>query len=114
MRRLLRNRHPTQARSRRCSWQLFFLQRHLSSIIGSDPRNGGITATTHYELYIVPSSLVFDLRNISGQTSMLDESRVLLLFAASRKDSEYERVTLSFRGEPKFFMKGEYFRMSHC
>jgi hypothetical protein len=87
-----------------------FLQRHLSDIIAADPRNGGVTAAAHYEFYIVPSSVVFDLRDISAQTSMLDVSRVLLQFAASRKDSEYERVTLSFRGEPKFLMKGDYFR----
>jgi hypothetical protein len=87
-----------------------FLQRHLSDVIAADPRNHGVAAKAHYEFYVMPSSLVFDLQGVSEQTSMLDVSRVLLQFAESRKDAEYERVILSFRGEPKFLLKGDYFR----
>jgi hypothetical protein len=87
----------------------FFAQRYLSDVIAADARNSGISASAHYEYYVSPSSLVFDLRSISSNTSMADVTRVLLQFAASRKNESYERVILSYRGEPRFVFMGDYF-----
>ena len=87
-----------------------FLQRHLSGVLNSDPRNKGIAASAHYKFYIVPSSVVFDLQKISGETSPADVTRVLLQFAQSQKDKFFSYVTLSHQGSSKFILKGDYFQ----
>lgn len=85
------------------------VQRQLTGVINADKRNSGITAFAHYEYFVVPSSLVFDLRKLSGDKSPADVTRVLLQFAESMQDSTFERITLSHRGRPKFFLTGKFF-----
>jgi hypothetical protein len=87
-----------------------FVQRHLSSVVYTDPRNNGITVFAHYKFFLLPTSVVFDLRRVSGESSPADVSRVLLQFAQALKDNTYTDVTLSYRGTSKFVLKGEYFR----
>lgn len=86
-----------------------FVQRHLSEVVNSDERNSGITAFAHYKYFVIPSSLVFDLRQLSGEKSPADVTRVLLQFSESMKDSTFDQVTLSHVGRPKFLLTGEYF-----
>ncbi len=90
-----------------CNW--IFVQRHLSGVIHADKRNSGITAFAHYRYFVVPSSLVFDLRKLSGDNSPADVTRVFLQFSESLKESTFREVTLSHRGHPKFLLSGEYF-----
>lgn len=87
-----------------------FLQRHLAAVLDADPRNSGIEASAHYQFYVVPSVLVFDLRSVSGTNSQMDVSRVLIQFAESQKDKTFETVKLAYRGNAKFLLKGDYFR----
>jgi hypothetical protein len=86
-----------------------FVQRHLSSVVHADPRSNGITVFAHYKFFVLPRSVVFDLRRVSGESSPADVSRVLLQFAEALKDNMLTDVTLSYRGSPKFVLKGEYF-----
>lgn len=86
------------------------VHRALSSSLDSDARNKGVAAFAHYDHFVVPGTLVFDLRGVSGTNSPADIFRVLLQFAASQKDREYQTVKLMFRGEPKFLLKGAYFK----
>lgn len=85
------------------------VQRHVFSVISSDERNSGITVWAHYQYFIVPTSLVFDVRGLSGEKSPADVTRVLFQFAATMKERDFERVTLSSHGQPKFLLTGEYF-----
>lgn len=85
------------------------LQRHMFHILRSDIRNTDVSAYTHYKYFIKPDSLVIDLRNISNESSPADIFRVLLQFAETQKEKEFADVTLSFRGKPKFILKGEFF-----
>ncbi len=82
----------------------------LSAALDSDSRNKGVAAFAHYDHFVVPSTLVFDLRGVSETNSPADIFRVLLQFAASQKDHDYETVKIAFRGEPKFLLKGSYFK----
>ncbi|MEM5366456.1 hypothetical protein V4C53_10465 [Paraburkholderia azotifigens] len=87
----------------------FSLSRPLASVLERDPRNAGISASAHYEYYVIPSSIVFDLRSVSSTNSPLDVTRVLLQFSAAMKDHEYEDVILEHDGTAKFRLDGKYF-----
>jgi hypothetical protein len=91
-------------------WNYFTLQRQASQVISGDSRNSGIKILVHYQWFVNPRALVFDLRQVSGKNSMLDVSRVLLQFAEKQKNHRVDRVVLSHKGTAKFMLKGEYFR----
>jgi hypothetical protein len=50
-------------------------------------RNAGTEASAHYETYISPSVLVFDLKKVSGINSPVDVFRVFLQFASRVKEA---------------------------
>lgn len=85
------------------------LQKPMSSVLDDDPRNKGISVFTHYGMLVNLNVLVFDLREISGENSAADVSRVLLQYADALKDKQLEKVILSYKGERKFMLKGEFF-----
>jgi hypothetical protein len=86
------------------------LQRPLSQIAQDDPRNKGIEVFAHYKYFVVPGVLVYDLRAVAGTSSPMDVTRVLLQFAKQQQDSEFKSVELSYRGQEKFVLQGDYFR----
>ena len=85
------------------------LQNKISGVIDGDPRNDGISVFAHYGMLINPNELVFDLWGISRDNSAADVTRVLLQYADALKDRRFEKVILSYKGERKFFLKGEFF-----
>ena len=91
-------------------WNYLTVQRHLSQVIESDPRNSGIEVFAHYQWFVNPQTLVFDLRDVSGDNSPMDVSRTLLQFAEKLKDNNYQSVVLSYKGTPRFALQGAYFQ----
>lgn len=94
------------------SWNYFSLQRNISEIIKSDSRNDGISVFVHYEWFINPNILVFDLRNITSSKSPMDVSRVLLQLSEKLKENTYNHVILSFEGKSRFILKGDFFKVT--
>ena len=86
------------------------LQSPLNSALKSDPRNDGIDVSAHYGSYINPSTLVFDLRKVSGSNSSADVFRVLLQFAERMKEKRFDDVELAYKGKTKFKLEGSFFR----
>jgi len=78
--------------------------------IESDDRNSGLVFYAYHENFVVPGTIVIDLRGVSVTNSQADVFRLLLQFAAKQKDKTYQRVILAFRGDPRFILKGEYFK----
>lgn len=85
------------------------LQKPMNKILIDDYRNEGISVTVHYEYYINPSVLVFNLKEISGSNSRIDVFRVFLQYADRLWDTEFEEVVLQYRGQTKFLLDGDYF-----
>lgn len=92
-----------------CAWNYVTLQRPADRVIADDVRNSGIEIFTHYEWFITPSVLVFDLREVSGSNSTLDVTRVLFQFADKLQGSKFKSVILCYKGVPKFMLTGDYF-----
>jgi len=87
----------------------FFLQRPLSAVT-DDQRNAGIHVFAHYEYFLNPNVLVYDLRTVSKESSPMDVTRVLAQYAEKIKARSFNSVTLSHQGKAKFKMQGTYFQ----
>ncbi len=88
----------------------FQLQSHMNAVLDSDSRNKGIDVAVHYEYYIKPSILVYDLKSVSSSNSMVDVFRVFLHFSEKVKTKHFDVVCLSFQGRAKFEIHGDYFQ----
>jgi len=85
------------------------LQHPVDDVLGADERNAGIEVSLHYENWVIPSVLVFDLKELPGDKSPLDLMRVLFQTAAVLQYQDFEEVHLSFRGDLRFKITGGYF-----
>lgn len=91
-------------------WNYVSMQRPLSSTIGTDSRNDGVFALAHYQWYVNPEVLVFDLRGISGTNSEADVLRIFLQFAEAMQSRNFSSIVLAYRGNSRFKLKGAYFK----
>jgi hypothetical protein len=87
----------------------FNLQRPMSQVVQTDPRNEGIRIFVHYKYFVDPGVLVYDLRAVPETSSPMDVTRVFLQFAEREKEVSFSSVELSHRGNEKFLLQGEYF-----
>ena len=88
----------------------FLLQSHMNNVMKDDQRNNGVKMSVHFENYINPSIVVFDIKSVSGANSMLDVFRVFLQFADKVQAKKFNIVYLSSRGKTKFKLSGDYFQ----
>jgi hypothetical protein len=88
----------------------FQLQQPMNQAIQSDYRNDGIDVSVHYSNYVDPSTLVYDLRKVSGSNSASDVFRVLLQFADRIKTKRFSTIELAYKGKTKFKLEGYYFQ----
>jgi hypothetical protein len=54
--------------------------------------------------------IVFDVKSVQGEMSMVDMTRRLLKTAEALKDDDFERVFLAYKGTEKFYLEGAYFK----
>ena len=90
-------------------WNFATLQQPIGRKLNQDPRNTGVVVNVHYENFVNPATIVFDLQRISLTNSAADVSRVLLQSSSALKQKTFDSVILAFRGRAKFVLKGEYF-----
>lgn len=86
------------------------LQHAMSQVQQADPRNEGIRVFVHYKYFVNPSVLIYDLRDVSGKSSPMDVTRVLLQYAEQQKERSFTVVELAHRGNEKFLLQGDYFQ----
>ena len=65
--------------------------------------------SAHYEYWVVPGVVVYDLRGLSVRQTPIDVHTAFLEFAERLKEKRYSRVDLSYRGELKFSIDGASF-----
>lgn len=89
----------------------FLVHRDMREAIASDPRNVGLVFFGYHDKLVWPGTIKIDIRDVSATNSPADVFRLLLQFAAKQKDKNYDKVILAFRGDPRFVLKGEYFKV---
>jgi hypothetical protein len=86
------------------------LQMPANKILKEDSRNVGVNINLHYKYFILPSTVIFNIKSLSGEKSASDVFRVFLNAAASLKNKTFTKVELYSKGKIKFFVKGTYFK----
>ena len=94
-------------------WSLNYVlaDRLVHKTLNADPRNITFSLHAHYGYYILPNTLVLNLRKVEG-AAPVDLFRGLFQSAGAfhAAGRSLERVVLARNGTPVFLMKGEDFR----
>jgi hypothetical protein len=88
----------------------FTANKPLQHVLDADPRNHVCKANAHFEGWINPKTLVFDVTSVSGDATRLDVFRAFLEYAEAMKDRHFTKVVLAARGTSKFTLDGNYFQ----
>jgi curved DNA-binding protein CbpA len=70
----------------------------------------GMEVSAHYQYFVVPGVIVYDLRELSVKQTPIDVHTAFLEFAKKVKDKRFSRVELSYRGTTKFQIDGASFQ----
>jgi hypothetical protein len=85
------------------------LQRPMNEILKGNEAFSGMAVSIHYEYWMIPGVVVYDLKSVGSQQTPIDVHTAFLEYARSMKDSHFRRIELSFRGQPRFTMTGADF-----
>jgi predicted nucleic acid-binding Zn ribbon protein len=88
----------------------FLLQEPMNQVLKENSAFNGMHVRAHYEYWIVPGVVVYDLRDLSVRQTPIDVHTAFLEFAQKLRDRKYTRVQLSYRGNTKFEIDGASFR----
>ena len=91
------------------SANLFLLQEPMNQVLKENAAFNGMQVSAHYEYYIVPGVVVYDLKQVSVRQSPIDVHTAFLEFAKKLKNKRYSRIDLSYRGTTKFQIDGASF-----
>lgn len=94
------------------SANLILLQKPMNQVLKENSAFAGMEVSAHYEYWVVPGVVVYDLRELSVKQSPIDVHTALLEFAKKLKDKRYSRVELSYRGTTKFQIDGASFKQA--
>jgi hypothetical protein len=89
---------------------LFLLQEPVNDIIHRNSAFAGMKVSAHYEYWVVPGVIVYDLEKLSFRQTPIDVHTAFLEFAQKMRTRRYSQVKLSYRGTTKFSMTGDSFR----
>ena len=87
------------------AWNYFTVSRPVALVSG----NQLARVWTHYQHYVNPSVLSFDLRTTGG-SSMMDVYVVLLHSARALSSHHFQKVELLYHGHLRFILDGLYFK----
>jgi hypothetical protein len=91
------------------SANLFLLQEPVNDILKENAAFNGMKVSAHYQYYIIPGVVVYDLEGLSVRQTPIDVQTALLEFAKKVKEKRYSRIDLAYRGETKFSIDGASF-----
>jgi len=85
------------------------LQEPMNDILTKNASMRGMKVSAHYQYWVVPGVVVFDLEKLSVQQTPIDVHTALSEFAKKLRAKRYSRVDLSYRGATKFSLSGDSF-----
>ena len=92
------------------SANLFLLQEPVNDILHENAAFNGMSVSAHYQYYVVPGVVVYDLQGLSFRQTPIDVHTAFLEFAKKLKEKRYTRVELSYKGVSKFSIDGAGFQ----
>lgn len=91
------------------SANLFLLQEPVNDILAENAAFSGMKVSAHYQYYVIPGVVVYDLEGLSVRQTPLDVQTALLEFAKRVKEKRYSRIDLAYQGQHKFSIDGASF-----
>jgi hypothetical protein len=91
------------------SANLFLLQEPVNDILKGNTAFQGMKVSAHYQYWVVPGVVVYDLKGLSFRQTPIDVHTAFLEFARELKEKRYSRVDLSYKGTTKFSIDGASF-----
>jgi predicted nucleic acid-binding Zn ribbon protein len=91
------------------SCNLFLLQEPMNDVLKENAAFRGMHVSAHYEYWVVPGVVVYDLRELSVRQTPIDVHTAFLEFAKKVRAKRFSRVELSYRGTTKFSIDGASF-----
>jgi predicted nucleic acid-binding Zn ribbon protein len=91
------------------SANFFLLQEPVNDVLKENRAFAGMQVSAHYEYWVVPGVVVYDLRELSFRQTPIDVHTAFLEFAKKLKAKRFSRVELSYRGHTKFKIDGASF-----
>jgi hypothetical protein len=91
------------------SANIFLLQEPMNQVLKENSAFSGMHVSAHYEYYMVPGVVVYDLKQVSVRQTPIEVHTAFLEFAKKLKNKRYSRIDLSYRGTTKFQIDGASF-----
>ena len=91
------------------SANLILLQQPVDEVLASNAAFNGMKVSAHYQYWVIPGVVVYDLKELSFQQTPIDVHTALLEFAKKVKDKRYSRVDLSYQGATRMSIDGAQF-----
>jgi predicted nucleic acid-binding Zn ribbon protein len=91
------------------SANLLLLQEPVNDVIRENAAFQGMQVSAHYEYWVIPGVVVYDLKGLSFRQTPIDVHTAFLEFAKKLKEKRYSRVDLSYKGTTKFSIDGASF-----
>ncbi|HVG24351.1 MAG TPA: hypothetical protein VND45_09380 [Thermoanaerobaculia bacterium] len=85
------------------------LQEPVNDILRENSALSGMKVSAHYQYWVIPGVVVYDLEELSLRQTPIDVHTAFLEFAKKLKSKRYSRVDLSYRGTTKFSIDGASF-----
>lgn len=85
------------------------LQQPVNDIVNENSALRGMKVSAHYQYWVIPGVVVYDLEELSFRQTPIDVHTAFLEFAKKMKAKRYSRVDLSYRGTTKFSIDGASF-----
>ena len=92
------------------SANLFLLQEPINDVMKESASYNGMSVSAHYEYWIVPNVVVYDLKGVSVRQAPIDVHTAFLEFAKKLKAKRYSQIKLSYRGVAKYSIDGASFQ----
>lgn len=92
------------------SANLFLLQEPVNDILKENAAFNGMKVSAHYQYWVVPGVVIYDLQDLSFRQTPIDVHTAFLEFASKLKEKRYSRVELSFQGVTKYSLTGDGFQ----
>ncbi|HEV7241578.1 MAG TPA: hypothetical protein VGQ36_20265 [Thermoanaerobaculia bacterium] len=91
------------------SANVLLLQQPVDDVLSQNSALRGMKVSAHYQYWVVPGVVVYDLEELSFRQTPIDVHTAFLEFAKKLKAKRYSRVDLSYRGTTKFSIDGASF-----
>lgn len=86
------------------------LQQPMNQILDANEAFRGMSVSAHYQYWVVPGVVVYDLKGIRAEQNRLTVHTAFLEYAKKMKEKKFDRVELQYQGEKRASLDGASFQ----